>query len=70
MTSKQSKLKISGNVMFFTTAKEMWNTLKVMYRNEKNPLRVFEIYEHLFELKQGDKSVLESYGELKGLIGG
>jgi len=29
---------------------------------------VFEIYEHLFELKQGDRSVHESYGELKGLI--
>jgi len=42
--------KISGNVMFLTTAKEMWNTLKVIYGN-KNPSRVFEIYERLFELK-------------------
>ena len=51
-----------------TTAKEMWNTLKVMYGNEKNPSRVFEIYERLFELKQGDKSAPEFYGELKDLI--
>ena len=51
--------------MFLTTAKEMWNT---QYGNEKNPSRVIEIYEHLFELKQGDKSVSEFYGELKGLI--
>ena len=29
---------------------------------------MFEIYEHLFELKQGDRSVHEAYGELKGLI--
>ena len=29
---------------------------------------MFEIYEHLFELKQGDRSVHESYSELKGLI--
>jgi len=29
---------------------------------------VFEIYERLLELKQGDKSVPEFYGELKGLI--
>ena len=36
--------KISGSVMFLTTAKEMWDTLKVMYDNEKNPSRVFEIY--------------------------
>ena len=56
---------ISGSVMFLTTAKEMWN---IQYGNEKNPSRVIEIYEHLFELKQGDKSVPEFYGELKGLI--
>jgi len=37
--------KISGSVMFLTTAKEMWDTLKVIYGNEKNPSRVFEIYE-------------------------
>ena len=49
-----------------TTAKEMWDILKVMYDND--PLMVFEIYEHLFDLKQGDRSVLEFYSELKGLI--
>ena len=41
----------SCSVMFLATAKEMWDTLKVMYDNEKNPSRVFEIYERLFELK-------------------
>jgi len=53
--------------MLFIIAKEMWDALKVMYENEKNRSR-FEIYERLFELKQGDKFVLEFYGELKGLI--
>jgi len=52
-------VKISGSVMFLTTVKEMWDTLKVMYENEKNPSRIFEIYERLFELKQGDKYVPE-----------
>ena len=33
------------------TTKEMRDTQKVMYSNEKNPSRVFEIYELLFELK-------------------
>jgi len=51
-----------------TTAKEMWDTLKMIYGNEKNLLRVSEIYERLFELKQGDKSVREFYAELKSLI--
>ena len=42
--------KISSSVIFLTTVKEMWNTLMVMYGNEKNPSRIFEIYECLFEL--------------------
>jgi len=53
---------INGSVMFLPTAKKMWDTLKVMYGKEKDPSRVFEIYERLFELKQGDKSVAEFYG--------
>jgi len=60
--------KISGSVIFLTTVKKMWDTLKVMYDNEKDPSMVFEIYECLFELKQGDRSVPEFYGELKGLL--
>ena len=40
----------------------------MMYGNGKNPSRVFEIYERLFELKQGDKSVAKFYRKLKGLI--
>jgi len=60
--------KISGSVMILPTAKDMWDALKVMYDNENNPSRVFEIYECMFELKQGDRFVPEFYGELKGLI--
>ena len=43
--------KISSSVMFLNTAKDVWDTLKVMYGNEKNPSRIFETYERLFELK-------------------
>ena len=53
------KGKINDSVMFLPTTKDMWDTLKVMYSNEKSPSRVFEIYERLFELKQGDRSVPE-----------
>ena len=44
------------------------DTLKVMYDNEKNLSWVFEIYDYLFELKQGDRFMPEFYEELKGLI--
>jgi len=60
--------KISSSVMFLPTAKDMWDTLKVVYENEKNPSKVFEINERIFELKQGDRSVHEFYGEVKNLI--
>ena len=43
--------KISGSVMFLHTVKKMWDTLKVMNENEKNPSRVFEIYECMFDIK-------------------
>ena len=43
--------KISGSIKFLTTVKEIWDTLKVMYGNENNPSRVFEIHERLFEVK-------------------
>ena len=46
----------------------MWDTLKLMYDNEKNSSRVFEIYEHLFEVKHGDKFVVEFYGKIKSLV--
>jgi len=62
------KENISGSVMFLPTAKDMWETLKVMYENEKNLSRVFKIYERLFELKYGDRYVPEFYGEVKSLI--
>ena len=45
------KEKISGSVIFLPTAKDMCDTLKVRYENYKNPLKVFENYERLFELK-------------------
>jgi len=39
-----------------------------MYENEKNRLRVFEIYKRLFELKQGDRFVPKFYEKLESLI--
>jgi len=60
--------KISGSVVFLPTAQNVWDTLKVVYGNEKNPSKVFEIYKRLFELRQGDGSVPAFYEELKCLI--
>ena len=60
--------KISGSVVFLITVKEMWDTLKVMYGNEKNPSKVFEIYERLFELKRRDRSMTDLYDNSNVLL--
>jgi len=39
-----------------------------MYEEKKNSSMVFEIYERMFKIKQGDRSMPEFYGELKSLI--
>ncbi|KAL0379315.1 UNVERIFIED_CONTAM: Retrovirus-related Pol polyprotein from transposon RE2 [Sesamum radiatum] len=57
---------VSANIMFLTTAKDMWDTLHDMYSNEKNISRVFELYEKLFSLKQDGRSVFAYFTSLKG----
>ena len=49
-------------------AKEIWDTLCLTYGHEKNISRVFEIYEQLFTLHQGDRSVHEHFTVLRGLL--
>ena len=36
-------VKVSADVMFLRTAKEIWDTLREIYANEKNISRVFEL---------------------------
>lgn len=43
--------KVSSDIMFLKTTKEMWNTLKEIYGNEKHSYWVFELYECLFALQ-------------------
>ncbi|PIN01521.1 hypothetical protein CDL12_25970 [Handroanthus impetiginosus] len=60
---------VSANIMFLTSAKEMWDALHDMYSQEKNVSRVFELYEKLFSLKQdgSDARLLTDYfASLKG----
>ncbi|KAL3721854.1 hypothetical protein ACJRO7_034230 [Eucalyptus globulus] len=58
---------IAANVMFHTTAKEVWDDLMESYSQDKNMSRVYELYEKIFNFKQGDKSLGEYYSALKGM---
>ncbi|XP_018716081.2 uncharacterized protein LOC108954493 [Eucalyptus grandis] len=58
---------IATNVMFHTTAKGVWGDLMESYSQDKNMSRVYELYEKIFNFKQGDKSLGEYYSALKGM---
>ena len=53
--------KVSANVMFLKTVKDIWNTLKEMYSNEQNISRVADLYEKLFSLRLDGRSLSDYY---------
>lgn len=48
---------INSGLIFLMTAKEIWNILKEVYNNKKNISRIFEFYERIFILQQGEMYV-------------
>ena len=59
---------ISLNVMFLSSAKEIWESIHKMFSMEKNVSQVYKVYQNLFLLQQNDKSSSEYYNMFKGLI--
>lgn len=62
------ELIIASDVMFLTLVKKIWEMLKETYAHEKNISWVFEIYEWLFSLQQGDQSVQDLYTFLRAFM--
>lgn len=58
------KEKVNSREIFLKTTKEIWNTFKKIYDNEKNIFRVFELFELLFTLQQGEISTPTYYSTL------
>ena len=54
--------------MMLHPAKKIWDILKITYGHKKNIFRVFEVYEQIFSLRQGDRSLQEYFTTLHGLI--
>ena len=59
---------IACGVMMLRSAKKIWDTLQLTYGLEKNISRVFEVYEQLFTLRQGDRSIQEHFIILRALL--
>ena len=58
---------ISTTVMFFNTAKEIWNALESRFSNKKNISRIYDLYAGILHCIQNDRSVSAYYGQLEGM---
>ncbi|KAL5724121.1 hypothetical protein ACHQM5_007422 [Ranunculus cassubicifolius] len=58
---------IATTVEFCETSKSIWNSLNESFSHQSNVSRVYELYEQIFSMKQGDKSLPEYYSTMKNL---
>ena len=59
---------IARDVMLLRPAKKIWDTCRLTYGYEKNISRVFEIYEQLFTIRQGEHSIQKHFTRLRALL--
>ena len=57
-------LEIGQNFMFYSTTKEIWDSVKETYSDQENTSELFEIKGVLHNLQQGEISVTEYYNVL------
>ena len=57
-------LEIGQNFMFYSTAKEIWDSVKETYSDQENTSELFKIKGVLHNLQQGETSVTEYYNVL------
>ncbi|KAL5714041.1 hydroxyjasmonate sulfotransferase [Ranunculus cassubicifolius] len=58
---------IATTVEFCETSKSIWNSLNDSFSHQSNVSWVYELYEQIFSMKQGDKSLPEYYSTMKNL---
>ena len=59
---------VSANFMFLDTAKEIWEVVRDNSYMKKNVSRVFEVYEDLFSIWQGNKNLEDYNSHFKNII--
>ena len=59
---------IAHGVMLLRPAKKIWDTCRLTYDHEKNISCIFEVYEQLFTIRQGERSVQEHFTRLRALL--
>ncbi|KAL5747461.1 hypothetical protein ACOSQ2_024758 [Xanthoceras sorbifolium] len=58
---------ISGNYMFYSTAKELWDNVNQMYSDLGNQSQVYELTLKLGDIRQGNDNVTKYFNSLKRL---
>ena len=61
------KTSVSANFIFLDIAKEIWEAVCDTYFIKKNAYRVSEVYENLFSLRQGNKSLEDYHSHFKSM---
>ena len=63
--SKESK--ISGSLVFLTTAKLLWEQAKELYSGVNNLKRVYDLHQNYFSLSLSDLSLEDYHNKFKGV---
>uniref|UniRef100_A0A2N9EUP8 Integrase catalytic domain-containing protein n=1 Tax=Fagus sylvatica TaxID=28930 RepID=A0A2N9EUP8_FAGSY len=58
---------VFNNVSYLESSKDIWDTLHLMYSSEENITRIHELYQDMFSLQQGDRSIEEYFSLLQDL---
>jgi hypothetical protein len=58
---------VFNNVSYLESSKDIWDTLRLMYSSEENITRIHELYQDMFSLQQGDRSIEEYFSLLQGM---
>jgi hypothetical protein len=58
---------VFNNVSYLESSKDIWDTLHLMYSSEVNITRIHELYQDMFSLQQGDRSIEEYFSLLQGM---
>jgi hypothetical protein len=52
---------VFNNVSYLDSSKDIWDTLHLIYSSGENISRIHELYQDMFSLRQGDRSVEEYF---------
>ncbi|KAF3772459.1 hypothetical protein EJ110_NYTH57855, partial [Nymphaea thermarum] len=56
---------IAAGLCYYNTAKDMWNSLRQTYSQDKNISKILQVQQELLQMQQGDMNLTEYFTKLK-----